>query len=251
MRWPPGRGLLAVCSLRGRAGTGKLGQFRSQRLNGNPNVSRPPGSRHATGEQAPQRGTGCEMLQTADFVRLRVGSAQVVDLKQMRQFCMPSRRARVPDRPEARSGRLCIRNPRCERHPHQRPSSTNLPPRPATVAGIGPILHPNGFPSAVPTGSARCRSLDRRRRHLAADLVRGAAAPAANTNLPTLMTAERVAGWITAQGREPCQIPRSFMRGRSTPHLPHHQQFRWRSLPSQVVVRRGSNCPAPFQHARL
>jgi hypothetical protein len=40
-------------------------------------------------------------------------------------------------------------------------------------------------------------------RHLAADLVRGAAAPAANTNLRTIMTAERVAGWITAQGREP------------------------------------------------
>ncbi len=33
---------------------GKLGQFRSQRLNGNPNVSRPPGSRYATSEQAPQ-----------------------------------------------------------------------------------------------------------------------------------------------------------------------------------------------------
>jgi hypothetical protein len=39
--------------------------------------------------------------------------------------------------------------------------------------------------------------------HLAADLVRGAAASAANANLPTIMTAERVAGWITAQGREP------------------------------------------------
>jgi hypothetical protein len=55
----------------------------------------------------------------------------------------------------------------------------------------------------VPTETARRRSLDRRRRHLAADLVRGAAAPDANINLPTIMTAERVVGWITAQGREP------------------------------------------------
>ena len=35
-------------------GNRKLGQSRSQRLNGNPNVNRLPGSRYATSEQAPQ-----------------------------------------------------------------------------------------------------------------------------------------------------------------------------------------------------
>jgi hypothetical protein len=36
---------------------GKLGQFRSQRLNGNPNVSRPPASRYATNQRVPDHGS--------------------------------------------------------------------------------------------------------------------------------------------------------------------------------------------------
>jgi len=47
---------------------GGLGQFRSQRLNGNPNVSHPPGSRYAISNQAPQRGRAWEMLQIAEYL---------------------------------------------------------------------------------------------------------------------------------------------------------------------------------------